>query len=187
MSAEYQNTTNEQIARQAEAELNDHKMSGHKPSTRDPKYGSDSGMLDRYRSPLPASTFADVYAHGSCAAYESGVDASAAQRFPGGDVRYGTAAAGGNNNQDIPVEEGGDILQDQKRYVLVSIFWPFFVDATDALSLPSCYNAPLLTLCPSSRFTKARDFEGPGGPETKEQIRLNQQPGADDIRSNVRS
>lgn len=45
MSAEYQNTTNEQIARQAEAELNDHKVSGHKPWTRDPKYGSDSGML----------------------------------------------------------------------------------------------------------------------------------------------
>lgn len=48
MSSEYQNTTNEQIARQAEADLNDHNMSGHKASTRDPKYGSDSGTLDCY-------------------------------------------------------------------------------------------------------------------------------------------
>ncbi|EIM90289.1 uncharacterized protein STEHIDRAFT_108828 [Stereum hirsutum FP-91666 SS1] len=126
MSSEYQNTTNEQIARQAEADLNDHSMSGHKASTRDPKYGSDS-------------------------AYESGVDASVKDRFPGASVRYGTAATGGGDNQDIPVEEGGDLLRDQKR------------------------------------FTKARDFEGPGGPETKEQIRLSNEPGADDIRENLRS
>lgn len=52
MSSEYQNTTNEQIARQAEADLNDHNMSGHKASTRDPKYGSDSGTFDSYIIPL---------------------------------------------------------------------------------------------------------------------------------------
>ena len=34
--------------------------------------------------------------------------------------------------------------------------------------------------------TKARDFEGPGGPETKQQIYEAANPGNDDVRENVR-
>lgn len=93
-------------------------------------------------------------------------------RFPGASVRYGTAATGGGDNQDIPVEEGGDLLRDQKRYVFSSS--PSFIP-------------PMLISHLLSRFTKARDFEGPGGPETKEQIRLSNEPGADGIRENLRS
>ena len=36
------------------------------------------------------------------------------------------------------------------------------------------------------RPTKAKDFEGEGGPETKAEIRAEEQPGADDVRGNVR-
>lgn len=34
--------------------------------------------------------------------------------------------------------------------------------------------------------TKARDFEGPGGPETKQKIYEEANPGNDDVRENVR-
>lgn len=34
--------------------------------------------------------------------------------------------------------------------------------------------------------TKARDFEGPGGPETKKQLYEEANPGNDDVRGNVR-
>lgn len=34
--------------------------------------------------------------------------------------------------------------------------------------------------------TKARDFEGPGGPETKQQLYEEANPGNDDVRENVR-
>lgn len=36
------------------------------------------------------------------------------------------------------------------------------------------------------RATKARDFEGAGGPETKQQLYEEANPGNDDVRSNVR-
>ena len=34
--------------------------------------------------------------------------------------------------------------------------------------------------------TKAQDFEGPGGPETKQALYEEANPGNDDVRSNVR-
>ena len=34
--------------------------------------------------------------------------------------------------------------------------------------------------------TKARDFEGPGGPETKQQLYEEANPGDDDVTENVR-
>lgn len=34
--------------------------------------------------------------------------------------------------------------------------------------------------------TKARDFEGPGGPETKQQLYEEANPGNDDVRGNIR-
>ena len=36
------------------------------------------------------------------------------------------------------------------------------------------------------RMSKARDFEGEGGPETKAQRELEENPGSDSIRSNIR-
>ncbi|KAL8757952.1 MAG: hypothetical protein Q9184_004073 [Pyrenodesmia sp. 2 TL-2023] len=38
----------------------------------------------------------------------------------------------------------------------------------------------------SGHPTKARDFEGPGGPETKKQLYEEANPGNDDVTSNVR-
>ncbi|KAL8927056.1 MAG: hypothetical protein Q9208_002602 [Pyrenodesmia sp. 3 TL-2023] len=38
----------------------------------------------------------------------------------------------------------------------------------------------------SGHPTKARDFEGPGGPETKQQLYEEANPGNDDVRSNIR-
>lgn len=38
----------------------------------------------------------------------------------------------------------------------------------------------------TGRLTKARDFEGEGGPETKRDIYAQEQPGSDDVRDNVR-
>lgn len=52
------------------------------------------------------------------AADESGVDVKGAQRFPGGDVRYGSAASGAGDNREIPFEEGGDIQKGTGRYVI---------------------------------------------------------------------
>lgn len=40
-------------------------------------------------------------------ARESGVDATAENKFPGADVTYGSAASGAGDNRDIPTEEGG--------------------------------------------------------------------------------
>lgn len=37
-----------------------------------------------------------------------------------------------------------------------------------------------------SRPTKAKDFEGAGGPETKKQLYEEANPGNDDVQSNVR-
>ena len=36
------------------------------------------------------------------------------------------------------------------------------------------------------RATKARDFEGEGGPETKQQIYEQENPGNDEVQGNVR-
>ncbi|KAI4120626.1 MAG: hypothetical protein LQ338_006878 [Usnochroma carphineum] len=38
----------------------------------------------------------------------------------------------------------------------------------------------------SGHPTKARDFEGPGGPETKQQLYEEANPGNDDVRENIR-
>ncbi|PNS19139.1 hypothetical protein CAC42_1875 [Sphaceloma murrayae] len=40
---------------------------------------------------------------------ESGVNEAGAQRFPGGDVTYGSAASGAGDNRTIPLSEGGDV------------------------------------------------------------------------------
>ena len=42
-------------------------------------------------------------------ATESGIDEAAVNKYPGGEVKIGSAASGAGDNREIPVEEGGDI------------------------------------------------------------------------------
>ncbi|CAF9928417.1 hypothetical protein IMSHALPRED_007463 [Imshaugia aleurites] len=87
---------------------------------------------------------------------ESGVDTSVTDKFPGSTITVGSAASGAGDNREIPVEEGGDLI-----------------------SKPGEKGG-------SGHPTKARDFEGPGGPETKKAIYEEANPGNDDVTSNVR-
>jgi len=43
-------------------------------------------------------------------ANESGVDTAAADKFPGSNVKIGSAASGAGDNREIPVDEGGDLI-----------------------------------------------------------------------------
>lgn len=45
-------------------------------------------------------------------ALESGVDQSVENKFPGATVSYGSEASGAGDDRVIPVEEGGDILEN---------------------------------------------------------------------------
>ncbi|KAL9098582.1 MAG: hypothetical protein Q9163_005791 [Psora crenata] len=89
-------------------------------------------------------------------ASESGVDTNVTTKFPGAEVKVGSAASGAGDNREIPVDEGGDII-----------------------SMPGDNR--------TGRATKAADFEGPGGPETKRGIYEESNPGNDDVESNVKS
>ena len=89
-------------------------------------------------------------------AAESGVDTSVTDRFPGSTVKVGSAASGAGDNREIPVDEGGDLI-----------------------SKPGEKGG-------SGHPTKARDFEGAGGPETKQAMYEDTNPGNDDVDSNVR-
>ncbi|KAI9849802.1 MAG: hypothetical protein M1837_000014 [Sclerophora amabilis] len=89
----------------------------------------------------------------SDSANESGVDTAGAQSFPGGDVKYGSAASGAGGNREIPVDEGGDLISKEGE--------------------KSGAGHP----------TKARDFEGPGGPETKARLDRERRPGDDDVQN----
>ncbi|EEP76152.1 predicted protein [Uncinocarpus reesii 1704] len=80
----------------------------------------------------------------SIKADESGVNADVERRFPGSEVKYGSAATTGTgDNRPIPEEEGG-------RYD------------------------------DRGRLSKAKHFEGPGGPEDKMHIESKESPGARD-------
>ncbi|KAL9054153.1 MAG: hypothetical protein Q9162_004336 [Coniocarpon cinnabarinum] len=87
----YENTDPNTIAKQAEQDLNSYeaKQGHHGPGH------AGVGASD---------TTAD-----------SGIDARAAARFPGGTVQYGSAASGAGNNRDIPPEEGGGINPETGR------------------------------------------------------------------------
>lgn len=43
-------------------------------------------------------------------AIESGVDQSVTAKFPGSEVKVGSAASGAGDNREIPVDEGGDLV-----------------------------------------------------------------------------
>ncbi|KAL8959292.1 MAG: hypothetical protein Q9193_003824, partial [Seirophora villosa] len=87
---------------------------------------------------------------------ESGVDEGVTSKFPQSTVKTGSQASGAGDNREIPVDEGGDLI-----------------------SKPGEKGG-------SGHPTKARDFEGPGGPETKQQLYEEENPGNDDVRGNVR-
>ncbi|MCJ1273882.1 hypothetical protein MMC21_001675 [Puttea exsequens] len=89
-------------------------------------------------------------------ANESGVDTNVENKFPGAQVKYGSAASGAGDNREIPVDEGGDLI-----------------------SKPGEKGG-------SGHPTKARDFEGLGGPETKQALYDEANPGNDDVRGNIR-
>ena len=95
MSQEYEGQDPLVIAQQAERDLNSNAMkqgvsSGSTSST----FSTDHPTPDEANAP-PAD--------------ESGVNAAAANKFPGGGVTYGSAASGAGGNREIPPEEGGDI------------------------------------------------------------------------------
>ncbi|KAI4183172.1 MAG: hypothetical protein LQ346_006405 [Caloplaca aetnensis] len=92
----------------------------------------------------------------SLSAVESGVDEGVTTKFPGSTVKTGSKASGAGDNRQIDVDEGGDLI-----------------------SKPGEKHG-------SGHPTKARDFEGPGGPETKQQLYEEANPGNDDVRSNIR-
>ncbi|KAK8207891.1 hypothetical protein M8818_004144 [Zalaria obscura] len=128
MSAEYKGQNPLDIAAQAERDLNSHAA----------KHGHDADRSANHGKGASDSTA------------ESGVDERGAQRFPGGDVTYGSAASGAGDNREIPEEEGGHIN-------------------------------PV-----TGQPTKARDFEGAGGPEDKARLAAETRGGDDDIRENIR-
>ncbi|KAI4171847.1 MAG: hypothetical protein LQ343_003924 [Gyalolechia ehrenbergii] len=87
---------------------------------------------------------------------ESGVDEGVTTKFPGSTVKTGSQASGAGDNREIPVDEGGDLISKPGE--------------KGGIGHP----------------TKARDFEGPGGPETKQKLYEEANPGNDDVRDNIR-
>ena len=109
-------------------------------------------------------------------AVESGVDASVQNKFPGSTVQYGSAASGAGGNRDIPVEEGGDV-DARGRYVrsILFLFSLSFISSSSTKLKLSVH-----------RLSKAKHFEGDGGPETKAAQIAEANPGSDSVRENVR-
>ncbi|KAL8707249.1 MAG: hypothetical protein Q9220_007692 [cf. Caloplaca sp. 1 TL-2023] len=87
---------------------------------------------------------------------ESGIDESVTTKFPGSTVKVGSSASGAGDNREIPVDEGGDLIRKAGEKG------------------------------EAGHPTKARDFEGPGGPETKQKLYEEANPGNDDVIENVR-
>ncbi|KAL8939584.1 MAG: hypothetical protein Q9211_002674 [Gyalolechia sp. 1 TL-2023] len=87
---------------------------------------------------------------------DSGVDEGVTTKFPGSTVKTGSQASGAGDNREIPIDEGGDLI-----------------------SKPGEHGG-------SVHPTKARDFEGPGGPETKQKLYEEANSGNDDVRDNIR-
>ncbi|OJD30183.1 chromatin remodeling factor subunit [Diplodia corticola] len=89
MSAEYKGQDINKLAEQAEQNLNSHAL----------KTGHDNTTSARHGQGASIST------------EESGVDVARAEQFPGGEVRYGSAATG----REIPVEDGGSFQKGTGR------------------------------------------------------------------------
>ena len=105
MSAEYKNTDVNEIAKKAEQDLNSQSaVHGHNAglsSTSFPLPSPPPNFLPPIH-PKPLLT--------PSTATESGVDtANVEGKFPGAQVKYGSAASGAGNNREIPLDEGGSI------------------------------------------------------------------------------
>lgn len=95
MSSEYQGKSNLDIATEAERDLN--------------SYGAKTGNRDMSSSSEHSKSLWLTLLTFRPSAVESGVDESAANKFAGGDVMYGSAASGAGNNREIPLSEGGSL------------------------------------------------------------------------------
>ena len=104
---------------------------------------------------------------------ESGVNEAVTTKFPGSEVKVGSAASGAGDNREIPLDEGGDIDRRTGRYVGI---WQNLLIWYLRVSKINIFHRP----------TKARDFEGEGGPEDKAALYAEANPGNDDVGSNVR-
>ena len=104
---------------------------------------------------------------------ESGVNEAVTTKFPGSEVKVGSAASGAGDNREIPLDEGGDIDRKTGRYVGT---WKYLPNMVLLISKFNVLHRP----------TKARDFEGEGGPEDKAALYAEANPGSDDVGSNVR-
>jgi len=106
---------------------------------------------------------------------ESGVNDNVENKFPGATVTYGSAASGAGDNREIPDEEGGGINPQTKRY---------FFTCTDPRTLLASLDRRLTRH--TIRQTKAKDFEGVGGPEDKLAADEVNRGGDEDLLGNVR-
>ncbi|EHY58604.1 hypothetical protein HRR83_007327 [Exophiala dermatitidis] len=52
---------------------------------------------------------------GNLSVYESGIDQSVTDKFPGSTAEYGSKVSGAGNNREIPPEEGGDVQKGTGR------------------------------------------------------------------------
>lgn len=111
------------------------------------------------------------------AATESGVDEGVTRKFPGAEVTIGSAASGAGDNREIPLSEGGDINPATGKYVHRDSHQQHLPD------FDTYQNADDLA---PDRPSKARDFEGVGGPEDKAQAYAEAHGGENDVRGNIR-
>ena len=98
MSAEYEGQDLNEIAAQAERDLNSTAA----------KTGSGRGASDSSEYHLLFSSHPQVSPRLiRQTAVDSGVDENVQGKFPGADVTIGSAASGAGDNREIPEEEGG--------------------------------------------------------------------------------
>lgn len=94
MSKEYEGQDPLVLAQQAERDLN---SQGAKKGLSSSDSGKSFSDIDRNAHDLIIT------------ATESGIDEAAVNKYPGAEVKIGSAASGAGDNREIPVEEGGDI------------------------------------------------------------------------------
>lgn len=95
MSQEYEGQDPLVLAQQAERDLN----------SQGAKKGLSSSDSGKNYSQILITKDHELIA----TATESGIDEAAVNKYPGGEVKIGSAASGAGDNREIPVEEGGDI------------------------------------------------------------------------------
>lgn len=101
MSQDYSGEDPTILAKRAERDLNSYEAkTGHEKSS--------TGIQCYPKNSFPITlTLSRLITLSSPTATESGVDATAENKFPGSQVTYGSAASGAGDNREIPSEEGG--------------------------------------------------------------------------------